>query len=433
MSGASNRPATVVRTPREAKTGRFDTSPGACALQVFRSLFVRQLATASATMCVEPKPSGRAVNFDFSEEQNLLREQAQGFLQENCPPAAVRAVLDGDASYDEALWKKIAELGWTATVIPEQHGGIGLSRLELCVIAEELGRAVAPVPFSSSVYLATEALLMAGSDSQRQKWLPKLAAGEAIGTVALNEKPGQLRPANLETSAASDRISGIKMPVADGDIADFAVVLVRADQGDGASLYLVELDGTERETVATLDPTRSHARIAFDGTPAEPLGGAGEGWHVTQRLLDHAAVLFAWEQVGGANAALEMAKEYALDRYAFGRPIASYQAIKHKLAHAYVKNTLAHSNCYYGAWALDTSAAELPVAAATARVSATQAYYYASKENIQTHGGMGFTWEFDCQFHYRRAKLLSVNIGSESTWQDKLISALEAERPQAAG
>ena len=368
------------------------------------------------------------MNFDFSEEQNLLREQALGFLQENCPPAAVRAILDGDASYDEALWKKIVELGWTATVIPEQHGGIGLSRLELCVIAEELGRAVAPVPFSSSVYLATEALLLAGSDSQRQKWLPKLAAGEAIGTFALSERPGQLTPANLTTTVDGDHLSGVKVPVADGDIADFAIVLARADHGDGASLYFAELDGTERSAVATLDPTRSHARIHFNRTPVEPLQGSGEGWRITQQLLDRAAVLFAWEQVGGANAALEMAKEYALGRYAFGRPIASYQAIKHKLAHAYVKNTLARSNCYYGAWALNAVAPELPLAAATARVSATQAYYYASKENIQTHGGMGFTWEFDCQFHYRRAKLLSVNIGSESTWQDKLISAVEAEQ-----
>ena len=366
------------------------------------------------------------MNFEFSDEQHLLREQAQGFLQDACSPSAVRAILESDAACDEELWRKMVELGWTATVIPEEHGGIGLSHLELCVIAEELGRAVAPVPFSSSVYLATEALLLAGSAAQRRQWLPKLAGGEAIGTFALGEGVGQVQPANLATRAESDRLSGAKMPVADGDIADFAVVVARADSGDGASLYLVELDGVERQTLATLDPTRSHARIVFDETPAELLGVAGEGWHATQQVLNRAAVLFAWEQVGGANAALEMAKEYALERYAFGRPIASYQAIKHKLARAYVKNTLARSNCYYGAWALNADAAALPLAAATARVSATQAYYYASKENIQTHGGMGFTWEFDCQFHYRRAKLLSVNIGSEATWQDKLISAVEA-------
>ena len=367
------------------------------------------------------------MNFEYSEEQNLLREQAQGFLQENCPPAAVRAVLDGDASHDAELWGKIAELGWTATVIPEQHGGLGLSYYELSVIAEELGRAVAPVPFSSSVYLATEALIMAGSDAQKERWLPKLATGEVIGTFALAEGPGQPSPQRLATAEKGGKLTGTKIPVADGDIADIAVVVAGTDAGDGASLHLVELDSLERTPVQTLDPTRSHARLALQDTPSEPLGADGDGWSMTQRLLDRAAVLFAWEQVGGAQAALEMAKDYAMERYAFGRPIASYQAIKHKLAHAYVKNTLARSNGYYGAWALASDAPELPLAAATARVSATQAYYYASKENIQTHGGMGFTWEFDCQFHYRRSKLLSVNIGSESTWQDRLIAAVERD------
>ena len=365
------------------------------------------------------------MNFEFSEEQNLLREQARGFLAEHCPMSKVRAVLDGDQPTDRELWGKIAEMGWTATVIPEQYDGLGLSHLELAVIAEELGRAVAPVPYSSSVYLATEALLLAGSAAQKERWLPKLAAGEAIGAFAMAEGPGRTTVANLRTAAQDGALTGAKVAVADGDVADFAVVLAKADSG--ASLQMVELggDGVSIRPQRTLDFSRSHARLAFDGAPAEPLGAPGEGWTLTQKLLDRAAVLFAWEQIGGAEAALEQAKEYALGRYAFGRPIASYQAIKHKLAHAYVNNTLARSNGYYGAWALNADAAELPLAAATARVSATQAYYYASKENIQTHGGMGYTWEFDCQFHYRRAKLLSVNIGSEGLWQDKLITALE--------
>ena len=368
------------------------------------------------------------MNFEFSEEQNLLREQAAGFLQDQCPPGAVRAILEGAASFDAELFRGIAEMGWTAAAIPEKHGGLGLSYLELCVIAEELGRVVAPVPFSSSVYLATEALLLAGNDAQREAWLPKLASGAAIGTFALAEGTGQPSPNRLETAYENGCLNGTKVPVADGDIADFAVAVARCGRGDGASLCLVPLDAdtVTRTTVATLDPTRSHARIDFDNARAEPLGAAGEGWGLTRRILDRAAVLFAWEQVGGANAALEQAKEYAMGRYAFGRPIAGFQAIKHKLANIYVKNTLARSNCYYGAWALSTDASELPLAAATARVSAIQAYYFASKENIQTHGGMGFTWEFDCQFHYRRAKLLSVNIGSERTWQDRLISAIEA-------
>ena len=375
---------------------------------------------------------GKRVNFEFTEEQNLLREQAQGFLREHCPPAAVRAVLEGDAAYDAALWRRMADLGWMATTIPEQHGGVGLSHLELCVIAEELGRAIAPVPFSSSVYLATEALLAAGTPAQRQAWLPKLAAGEAVGTFALAEHPGQTRPETLATTAEGGRLRGTKVPVPDADIADFAIVVAREQAGDGASLHLAELKDAQRTPVRTVDPTRSHAQVVFDGVPAEPLGAPGEGWALTERLLDRAAVLIAWEQVGGADAALNMAKEYAIGRYAFGRPIASYQAIKHKLAQAYVHNTLARSNCYYGAWALDTNAPELPVAAATARVSACEAHHYATKENIQTHGGMGFTWEFDCHLHYRRAKLLAVTIGSEATWREKLIRGIEAEERRTA-
>ena len=367
------------------------------------------------------------MNFEFSDEQNLLREQARRFLGEHCPMTKVRAALDGDEPTDRALWGRIAELGWTATAIPEEFGGLGLSYLELAVIAEELGRAVAPTPFSSSVYLVTEALLLAGSTAQKERWLPKLASGEAIGAFAMAEGPGRTTCANLAARARDGALHGTKVAVADGDVADIAVVVTKSEGGDGASLHLAELggDGVSISPQRTLDFSRSHARLDFAGAEVEPLGTPGQGWALVNKLLDRAAVLFAWEQVGGAEAALEMAKEYALGRYAFGRPIASYQAIKHKLAHAYVKNTLARSNCYYGAWALSTDAAELPLAAATARVSATQAYYYASKENIQTHGGMGYTWEFDCQFHYRRAKLLSLNIGSEAQWQDKLVRALE--------
>ena len=367
------------------------------------------------------------MNFEFSEDQNLLREQARGFLKDNCPTTVVRKVLDANAGHDADLWRKIVEMGWTATTIPEEFGGLGLGYLELCVIAEELGRAVAPVPFSSSVYLATEALLLAGSQAQKEKWLPKLAAGEAIGTFATAEGAGRTTPKSLTTAVAGGKISGTKVPVPDAGIAQLAVVLAKHDGGDGAALYLVELGqgGTTVTPVPTLDPTRGHGELKLAGAACEALGKPGEGWALTQKLLDRAAVLFAWEQVGGSEAALEQAREYALGRYAFGRPIAGYQAIKHKLANMYVKNTLARSNCYYGAWALNTNAPELALAAATARVSATQAYYFAAKENIQTHGGMGYTWEFDCQFYYRRSKLLSVNLGSEGLWQDKLITAVE--------
>ena len=257
--------------------------------------------------------------------------------------------------------------------------------------------------------------------------MPRLATGEVIGTLALSEKSGRPTALGLNTSVNSGKISGSKIPVADGAAADFAIVVAKSDSGDGASLHIVELDqsAVSRDDVRTLDFSRGHSRLTFDSADAELLGEEGTGWNAAESLLDRAAVLFAWEQVGGAEAALNQAKEYAMGRYAFGRPIASYQAIKHKLAHMYVKNTLARSNCYYGAWALNSGSAELPLAAATARVSSIQAFLNSAQENVQTHGGMGFTWEFDCQFFYRRAKLLSVNIGSEALWQDKLITAYE--------
>ena len=368
------------------------------------------------------------MNFDFSDAQKALKQQTRGFLRAACDTTVPRRVLENaDEPYARDLWQQICANESLGIAIPEEYGGIGFGYLELCVVAEELGRAIAPVPFSSSVYLATEAVLLGGSEDQKQALLPKLAGGEAIGTFALSEGPGQATEANLQTTLKNGRLSGTKVPVPDGDVADFCVVVAR--DGNGTSLAVVDLgaDGVSREQVDTLDPSRSNARITFDGAEAELLGESGQGWELKNRVFDRAAVLFAMEQLGGADACLEMAIGYAKGRYAFGRPIGSFQAIKHKLADMYIKNELARANCYYGAWALSTDARELPVAAAAARVAATQAFHFASKENIQTHGGIGFTWESDCHLYYRRAKLLALSIGSERVWKDRLISGLEEE------
>jgi alkylation response protein AidB-like acyl-CoA dehydrogenase len=366
------------------------------------------------------------MNFDFSDEQKALRDQARKFLSEHASSARVRRILESDEPYDRDLWHGITELAWPGTAIPESYGGAGFGQLELCVIAEELGRSLAPTPFASSVYLATEAMLLAGSDAQKQRWLPKLAMGEAIGCFALAEGSRPPGPDTIEARVQDGRLTGVKMPVPDGDVADFAVVAARTDHGVGVFAVDLHAAGVTRAPVRTIDPTRSHAHIAFAGAPAEPLAAGGDGWSLVERLLDRAAVLVAFEQVGGAQAALDMAREYALGRFAFGRPIASFQAIKHKLVDMYVASELARSNAYYGAWALSTNAPELPVAAAAARVSASEAYWLAAKENIQTHGGMGFTWEFDCHLHYRRAKLLALTLGSARRWKDLLIARLDA-------
>jgi len=369
------------------------------------------------------------MNFDFSDDQKQLRDQARKFLAEKCSPKAVRVVLDGKAPYDKELWKGLAEMGFLGVAIPEEFGGAGAGHLELCVIAEEMGRANAPVPFSSTVYLAAEALLIAGSDAQKKKWLPAIAAGEAIGTLALFEGKGNPSPKNVKLTAANGVLNGVKKPVADGGIADFAVVAARTGSSgreNDISLFLVDLKagGVEVKNFTNLDPTRGQAELTFKDAKAEPLGAAGEGWSILTQVLDRAAVLCAFEQVGGSDRALEMGRDYALDRIAFGRQIGSFQAVKHMLADMYVSATLARSNSYYGAWALSTNAAELPEAAAAARISATQAFQHCAKNNIQVHGGMGFTWEFDCHMYYRRANAMALGLGSLSYWEDQLIDRM---------
>jgi alkylation response protein AidB-like acyl-CoA dehydrogenase len=366
------------------------------------------------------------MNFDFSDEQKALKAEARRFLEARCTTRQVRKVLDDDAvTYDAELWSGVAGQGWLGAAIPEEHGGLGLGHMELCVLAEELGRALAPVPFSSTLYFFAEALLLAGSDAQKAARLPKIASGELIGCFAIAEGPGPVNPASLKTTVSGDRLTGEKLPVTDGECAGQAVVLAR--EGGQASLFLVDLNGpgVEREVLKTLDPTRGAARLTFSNAPAERLGAAGEGGDLTEQVLNRAAVLLAFEQVGMSDRALEMAKDYALNRYAFGRPIGSYQAIKHKLADMYVKNELARSNAYYGAWALEDGAAELPIAAAAARVSACDAAWYAAKENLQTHGGIGYTWEMDCHLFYRRAQQLGLVAGGAKAWKERLVSQLE--------
>jgi acyl-CoA dehydrogenase len=365
------------------------------------------------------------MNFDFSDEFKLLREQARKFLAQHCSRTVVRGVFEGGAPYDAALWRAMAEMGWLGAAIPHDYGGAALGYDGLCVLAEELGYALAPVPFSSSIYLAAEAILAAGSEAQKQKHLPALVAGRSIATLALAEGPGHPGSTDMKARVTRGALSGTKLPVPDGDIADVAVVGAADEQGE-IGLYLVDLaeTGVNRSPLKSLDQSRPQARIRFDAVRCERLA-ADAGMGSLARLFDRAAILMAFEQVGGATACLNMAKAYAHERYAFGRPIGSFQAIAHKLADVYVAIELARSNAYYGAWAIASDAAELTIAAAAARVSAIQAYERAAAENIQTHGGMGFTWESDCHLHYRRAKLLATTIGSAPYWKDRLITALE--------
>src|SRR6202048_46042 len=251
------------------------------------------------------------MNFDFSDEQKQLRDQARKFLAEKCPPKAVRTVLDGKEPYDRELWKGLADMGFLGVAIPEAYGGAGAGHLELCVIAEEMGRALAPVPFSSTVYLAAGAIQLAGSKAQKQKWLPAIASGAAIGTLALFEGNGNPSPQGIKLAASGGSLNGVKKPVPDGAIADFAIVAARTGSGGrdtDVGLFLVDMksEGVEARPLTNIDPSRGQAELTFANCRAEPLGAANEGWSILSQVLDSAAVLMAFEQVGGADRALDM-------------------------------------------------------------------------------------------------------------------------------
>jgi len=364
------------------------------------------------------------MNFEFSDDITAMRDEVGRFLKKQLPTGAVRRQIETGEALDHRIWREIADMGWLGVAIPEEFGGAALGYEALCMIAEEMGKALPSVPFSSSIYLAAQAILEFGSAQQKQDYLPQLTDGSIIGSFALAEGVGDPAPDLVSARVVSGKLSGRKLPVFDGAIAQFAVAAAHNAAGE-IGLYIVHLDGpgVTRRPIESLDLGRAAVAIDFDAAPAAPLPQA-IGWGAVSRLLDRAAILFAFEQVGGAQAALAMALNYAMERFAFGRPIAALQAIKHKLADIYVATELARSNAYFGAWALDKNAPEISSAAAAARLSATEAFYLAAKENIQIHGGMGFTWDSDCHLFYRRSKQLAGNLGSARYWRNRLIGQL---------
>lgn len=358
------------------------------------------------------------MNFDFDNEQKLLRKSAADLLKDHSSLAKVRAVMEAGQPMDQALWQQISAQGWPAASIPEAYGGSGYGYLELVMLAQELGRAIAPVPFSSTIYLVAEAIKLGGDEALKKHWLPKIAAGEVIGAWADAEVGGK-----LSARFANGKLSGCKVPVHDGQAAHIAVVLA-VDQAEQPTLVLVDLaaNGVKREKVKGIDLTRSQSRFTFDNAPATPLAG---GQTLYDRVLDHAAVLLAFEQMAGAEATMHMAQNYAKERFAFGQAIGGFQAIKHKIVDMFVAVELAKSNCYYAAWALAEQSPDLPLAAAVARVSATEAFENAARENLQVHGGIGFTWEADPHILFRRSKSLALQLGGISRWRERVMAGLD--------
>jgi len=370
--------------------------------------------------------------FGFNEEQRLLQDQVRALLTERATPDVLRRTIEAGAPWAPDLWRALAELGVLGAAIPEEHGGVGLGPMEVAIVAQEIGRTTAPVPFFSSVCLTTEALLIAGTEAQKAKWLPKLAAGEIIGTLAWTEGRTSPSAALVRTTLSGGRLAGLKTPVPDAKIAQICVVVAKVDGRPGLALVELDQPGVTVTPLRGIDELRSFAQITFDGASAEPMD-AIDGGEALERVLDRAAVYEAFEQVGGAEASLAMTRDFTLQRYIFGRPLGSYQAVKHTLADIFARIELAACNALYAAGALAEDKEDARAAAATARIGSTEAYEAMARQSVQYHGGIGFTWEANCHFHYRRARTLALNIGSVEFWSDRLVAALGTggeERPE---
>ncbi len=366
------------------------------------------------------------MNFAFNEEQEELRKTVRQFLENKSSEAAVREQMDTENGFDPAVWSQMGEqLGLQGLVIPEEFGGSGYGYIELVVILEEMGRALLCAPFFSSVVLAANTLLHSGDDAAKQAHLPGIASGETIATLAFTEENGRWDEAGITATATADgdswKLNGTKLYVLDGHTANLLIVAARTDAG--VSLFTVDGDaaGVTRTALSTMDQTRKQAKVELADAPGTLIGTDGGGWATLERVLDLAAVALAAEQVGGAQKCLEMAVQYAKDRVQFGRPIGSFQAIKHKCADMLLEVESAKSAAYYAGWAASELNEELPSVASLAKAYCSEAYFHAAAENIQIHGGIGFTWEHPAHLYFKRAKSSELLFG-DPTYHRELLA-----------
>ncbi len=366
------------------------------------------------------------MNFAFSEEQEELRKSVRRFLEDKSPETEVRRLMETTEGYDPAVWTQMAQqLGLQGLAIPEEYGGSGYSYVELIVVMEEMGRALLCAPYFSTIGLAANALLVSGDDGAKKELLPGIASGETIATLALTEESGKWDESGitLEATRSGDgyTLTGTKSFVLDGHTANLIIVAART--AAGVSLFSVAGDasGLTRTPLSTMDQTRKQAKLEFAGTPARLIGTEGEGWKTLSKTLDLAAVALAAEQVGGAQKVLDMSVEYAKVRVQFGRPIGSFQAIKHKCADMLLEVESAKSAAYYAGWAAAEDSDELPVVASLAKAYCSDAYFHAAAENIQIHGGIGFTWEHPAHLYFKRAKTDELYLG-DPTYHRELLA-----------
>ncbi|HEY3832688.1 MAG TPA: acyl-CoA dehydrogenase family protein [Acidimicrobiia bacterium] len=371
------------------------------------------------------------MNFAFSEEQEELRRTVRQFLESKSPSTEVRRLMETTEGYDPAVWSQMAEqLGLQSLHIPEEYGGQGFSFVELAIVLEEMGRVLLCAPYFSTVVLATNAILNAGSPDDRKALLPGIASGETIAALAFTEPNGKWDAAGITMEATQAggnwTLSGTKSFVIDGHTANTIVVVARTAGSsgvDGIAFFTVDGDasGLTRTPLATMDQTRKQAKLEFANVSATPLGTPGDGFAAFSKTLDQAAVALANEMIGGAQFVLDMSVEYAKVRVQFGRPIGSFQAIKHKCADMLLEVESGKSAAYYAAWAAAEDNEELPVVAALAKAYISDAYFHCAAENIQIHGGIGFTWEHDAHLYFKRAKSSEIFLG-DATYHRELLA-----------
>ncbi len=365
------------------------------------------------------------MNFAFTEEQEQLRQFVRQFMEEKSSESAVREMMETDSGYDPAVWSQMAEqMGLPSLIIPEEFGGQGYSFVELGVVLEEMGRALLCAPFFSGV-LASLAILESGDDAAKAEYLPGIAAGTTIATLAYTEENGKWDASAVTATAdASGKITGTKSFVIDGATASLLIVAAKSDAG--ISLYAVDAAdaGVTATALSTMDQTRKQAKIELDGAQGKLIGTDGGGWDTLVKTLDLAAVALAAEQVGGAQFVLEMAVQYAKDRVQFGRPIGSFQAIKHKCADMLLEVESAKSAAYYGLWCASEMNDELASVASLAKAYCSEAYFHAAAENIQIHGGIGFTWEHPAHLYFKRAKSSELMFGDPAYHRELLAQRI---------
>jgi alkylation response protein AidB-like acyl-CoA dehydrogenase len=376
------------------------------------------------------------MDFAFSEEQEMLRSSARDFLAKECSPSYVRRVMEAEDAWDEALWGKLAELGWTGLGIPEAYGGVG-TFLDLVVVLEEAGRALLPGPFFSTMGLAVPALLEAGTESQKQTVLNRIASGEARATLAFSEPAGRWDAEGVQLLGAERRrdgwrLDGVKLFVPDAGVADYLVVAARTRPAgeEGVSLFLIEgrPPGLSIAPLKTMDMTRRWYEVRFEGVelPAGSLmGTVDEGWPALKRALEWGETALCAEMIGGAQHVLDVSVDFAKTRHQFGRPIGVYQAVSHKLADMLLETESARSATYYAAWTIDADAPDRSLAASMAKAYVSDTYRRSAGNGIQVHGGIGFTWEHDMHLYFKRAKASEVTLGDATYHRELVAQALD--------